>query len=110
MISLLYVGCLYYDSCRATSEVQINKKQKGKQETKQTGKQKKTRKQKKQENKKNKERKQTRNKKDCLQLPVGKEASTSALNLLELQSHFGDNPVKFQVLCPQNGAAVLKGL
>ena len=27
--------------------------------------------------------------------------------LLELQSHFGDNPVKFQVVCPQNRTAVL---
>ena len=26
------------------------------------------------------------------------------------QSHFGDKPVKFQVVCPQNGTAVLKGL
>ena len=33
-----------------------------------------------------------------------------ALTLLELQSHFGDNPVKFQVVCPQIGTAVLKGL
>ena len=29
---------------------------------------------------------------------------------LELQSHFGGNPVKFQVVCPQIGTAVLKGL
>ena len=32
------------------------------------------------------------------------------LNLLEAQSCFGDKPVKFQVVCPQNGASVLKGL
>ena len=30
--------------------------------------------------------------------------------LLELQSHFGDNTIKFQVVCPQIGTAVLKGL
>ena len=30
--------------------------------------------------------------------------------LLEPQSRFGDKPVKFQVVCPQNGTAVLKGL
>ena len=30
--------------------------------------------------------------------------------ILELQSHFGDNPLKFQVVCPQIGTAVLKGL
>ena len=30
--------------------------------------------------------------------------------LLEPQSHFGDRPVKFQVVCPQNRTAVLKGL
>ena len=32
------------------------------------------------------------------------------LTLLEPQSRFGDKPVKFQVVCPQNGTAVLKGL
>ena len=32
------------------------------------------------------------------------------LTLLELQSHFGDNPLKFQVVCPQIGTAVLKEL
>ena len=32
------------------------------------------------------------------------------LTLLELQSRFGDNPVNFQVVCSQNGTAVLKGL
>ena len=32
------------------------------------------------------------------------------LTLVEPQSHFGDKPVKFQVVCPQNGTAVLKGL
>ena len=30
--------------------------------------------------------------------------------LLEPQSRFGDKPVKFQVVFPQNGTAVLKGL
>ena len=30
--------------------------------------------------------------------------------LLEPQSRFGDRPLKFQVVCPQNGTAVLKGL
>ena len=34
----------------------------------------------------------------------------AAITLLALQSHFGDTPVKFQVLCPQNGTAVLKVL
>ena len=32
------------------------------------------------------------------------------LTLLEPQSRFGDKPVKFQVVCPQNGTEVLKGL
>ena len=32
------------------------------------------------------------------------------LTLLEPQSHFGYKPLKFQVVCPQNGTAVLKGL
>ena len=39
-------------------------------------------------------------------LPSG----TTRLTPLEPQSHVGDNPVKFQVVCPQNGTAVLKGL
>ena len=30
--------------------------------------------------------------------------------LLDPQSRFGDKPLKFQVICPQNGTAVLKGL
>ena len=30
------------------------------------------------------------------------------LTLLEPQSRFGDKPVKFQVVCPQSGTAVLK--
>ena len=34
----------------------------------------------------------------------------SFLTLLEPQSRSGDNPVRFQVFCPQNGTAVLKGL
>ena len=29
--------------------------------------------------------------------------------LLEPQSRFGDKPAKFQIVCPQNGTAVLKG-
>ena len=32
------------------------------------------------------------------------------LTLLEPQSHFVDKADKFQVVCPQNGTAVLKGL
>ena len=32
------------------------------------------------------------------------------LTLLEPQSRFVDKPVKFQIVCPQNGTAVLKGL
>ena len=31
------------------------------------------------------------------------------LTLLEPQSRFGDRPVKFRVVCPQNGTAVLNG-
>ena len=33
-----------------------------------------------------------------------------SLALLEPESRFGDKPFKFQVVCPQNGTAVLKGL
>ena len=36
--------------------------------------------------------------------------SEFGLTLLEPRSRFGDNPLKFQVVCPQNGTAVLKGL
>ena len=36
--------------------------------------------------------------------------SLEALTLLDSQSRFGDKPIKLQVVCPQNGAAVLKGL
>ena len=32
------------------------------------------------------------------------------VTLLELQYRFGDNPLKFQVVYPQNGTSVLKGL
>ena len=32
------------------------------------------------------------------------------LTFLEPQSRFGDKPLKLQVVCPQNGTAVLKGL
>ena len=35
---------------------------------------------------------------------------TPSLTLLEPQSRFGDKPLKFQVVCPQNGTAVLEGL
>ena len=42
--------------------------------------------------------------------PVRKSALMTLLTLLELQSHFGDNPIKFQVVCPQIGTAALKGL
>ena len=31
-----------------------------------------------------------------------------SLTLLEPESRFGDKPFKFQVVCPQNGTAVLK--
>ena len=34
----------------------------------------------------------------------------AVLTLLEPQSRFGGKPVKFQVVCPQNGTAALKGL
>ena len=34
----------------------------------------------------------------------------AGLTLVELQFHFGGNQVKFQVVCPQIGTAVLKGL
>ena len=34
----------------------------------------------------------------------------SILTLLEPQFRFGDKPLKFQVVYPQNGTAVLKGL
>ena len=32
------------------------------------------------------------------------------LTPLETQSDCGDTPLKFQVICPQNGTTVLKGL
>ena len=32
------------------------------------------------------------------------------VTLLEPQSRFGDKPVIFQAVCPQNGTAVLKGI
>ena len=35
---------------------------------------------------------------------------TPSLTLLEPQSRFGEKPLKFQVVCPQNGTAVLNGL
>ena len=38
------------------------------------------------------------------------EILVTSLTHLGLQSHFGDKPLKFQVVCPQNGTAVLKGL
>ena len=36
--------------------------------------------------------------------------SEVGLTLLEPQSRFGNKPLKFQAVCPQNGTAVLKGL
>ena len=33
-----------------------------------------------------------------------------SLTLLEPESRFGDKAFKFQVVCPQHGTAVLKGL
>ena len=39
----------------------------------------------------------------------GRQATT-VLTLSEPQSRFGDKPLKYQVVCPQNGTAVLKGL
>ena len=42
--------------------------------------------------------------------PNYKKQEVSPLTLLEPQSHFGDNQFKFQVVCPQIGTAVLKGL
>ena len=35
---------------------------------------------------------------------------TTLLTLLEPQSRFGGKPLNFQLVCPQNGTAVLKGL
>ena len=40
----------------------------------------------------------------------GDPALLMLLTLLEPQSRFGDKPIKFQVVCPQNGTAVLEGL
>ena len=37
-------------------------------------------------------------------------ARMAALTLLEPRFRFGDKPLKFQLVCPQNGTAVLKGL
>ena len=41
--------------------------------------------------------------------PVALNARTryQVLTLLEPQSRFGDKPLKLQVVCPQNGTAVL---
>ena len=48
------------------------------------------------------------------QTPVFGRTSTEDellfLTLLEPQPAFGDKLLKFQVVCPQNGTAVLKGL
>ena len=38
------------------------------------------------------------------------ELAASNITLLEPQSRFGDKPVKFQVVCPQNGTAVQQGM
>ena len=43
-------------------------------------------------------------------LPVAAVEKNTRLTLLEPQSRFGDKRLKFQVFCPQNGTAVLKGL
>ena len=40
---------------------------------------------------------------------VATRGVSRGLTLLEPQSRFGDKPRKFQVVCPQNGTAVLKG-
>ena len=37
-------------------------------------------------------------------------ACAPLLSIFEPQSRFGDKPVKFRLVCPQNGTAVLKGL
>ena len=34
---------------------------------------------------------------------------TEIITRLALQSRFGDKPLEFRVMCPQNGTAVLKG-
>ena len=41
--------------------------------------------------------------------PYEDRLDTAVISLLELQSRFGDTPLKIQVVCPQNGTAVLKG-
>ena len=43
---------------------------------------------------------------------AGSAVATGAagVSLLEPQSRFGDKPLKFRAICPQNGTAVLKGL
>ena len=41
---------------------------------------------------------------------IGSSMYQNVLTLLEPQSRFGDKPVKLEVICPQNGTAVLKGL
>ena len=38
------------------------------------------------------------------------DATAVLLTLLDPQSRFGGKPLKLQVVCPQNGTAVLKGL
>ena len=43
----------------------------------------------------------------CVLVSTGRK---DGLTLLEPQSRFGDKPLKSQVVCPQNGTAVLKGL
>ena len=49
----------------------------------------------------------------CLEIFTALITWGPALNgtaFLGLQSHFGDKSLKFQVLCPQNGTAVLSGI
>ena len=43
-------------------------------------------------------------------IEVHRNFSEAHLTLLEPQSRFGGKPVKFQIVCPQNGTAVLEGL
>ena len=45
-----------------------------------------------------------------VEVDVGVRRLGQSLTLLEPQYRFGDTPVKFQVLCPQNGTAVLNGI
>ena len=46
----------------------------------------------------------------CYRNTLKTDDAHGQLTLLEPQSRFGDKPLKFQVVCPHNGTAVLKGL